>query len=738
MSSFGKIRSDRHPLPARALPALLLGVCSAAGIVPGAIAETRYERMIGPGVRMVTVRREAGPCVVRMVAVETTGPYIRLGTSLPLRRNLGVVRLSAQADHLTGDERYPIAGINGDYFIPERGRFRGVPIGASISSGEIVHSPYPRSALIIGKDGSCRIDILKLRGWVVRADGARYPVTSVNHPRGENALVLYSARFGSSTRTASGGVEVALAPEALPLRFGEFRAADVLQVRRGPGNMRIPEIGLALSGLGTAAEFLKGVAPGQQLEYQLDFDPTLGEEDEVIGGGPRLVRGGRVSVEDEAGIVARTQGRRRLPRTAVGIRDGTAFLVTVDGRRRGYSVGMTLWELGRFMVGLGCRDAMALDGGGSTTLWVRGSVRNRPSDGRERPVANGLLVFSSAPRGPASRLMLTPATLAMVAGASASVRVAAEDEYYNPVAIEPRDLRWSVEPPVAAIDESGRVVTTSAVCATGAPCIEATAWAEAGRGRAPLRLKIYPAPPSLQVTPAAAHVRPGQSLKLAASPLDERGRPLLTAPGLVRWSCPRELGEIDPAGFFRAGPSPAGGWITASLNSTVTRVKMSVGTLPRLLTGFEEGESWPQSAFPARARATTELYRRVAQEGAASLRLRYNFQGCTGTRVACARARVRLGNAAGLRLALWGDASGAALRARVLDSRGRAFSLDLCPKITWKRGWRDVAAAIPPGASPPLTLDSVYLSQTRPGLAARGAILIDNVRADYAPEPGRL
>src|SRR5262249_35792489 len=153
-------------------------------------------------------------------------------------------------------------------FIEERGRFRGIPIGAAIAAGEIIHSPYPRSALILRRGGESRIEILRLQGYVVRADGARYPVTAVNHPRGNDALVLYTARFGASTRTASGGVEAVLAPEALPLRFGEYRAATVLRLAAGAGDTAIPPEGLVISGQGRAGAFLKGMTPGEEIEFR--------------------------------------------------------------------------------------------------------------------------------------------------------------------------------------------------------------------------------------------------------------------------------------------------------------------------------------------------------------------------------------------------------------------------------------------------------------------------------------
>lgn len=90
----------------------------------------------------------------------------------------------------------------------------------------------------------------------------------------------------------------------------------------------------------------------------------------------------------------------RHPRTAIGIAEEEHFLlVTVDGRHL-EAGGMNMWELQEFMKSLGCSDALNLDGGGSTTMYIRGKgVVNYPSDNRtfdhegERRVSNAILVI---------------------------------------------------------------------------------------------------------------------------------------------------------------------------------------------------------------------------------------------------------------------------------------------------------------------------------------------------------
>ena len=85
----------------------------------------------------------------------------------------------------------------------------------------------------------------------------------------------------------------------------------------------------------------------------------------------------------------------RNPRTLAGVRaDGRILLVTVDGRRRGWSAGVSLAEAARVMRSLGARDALNLDGGGShdhDPRAARGQPALRP--GGERPVSDGLFVL---------------------------------------------------------------------------------------------------------------------------------------------------------------------------------------------------------------------------------------------------------------------------------------------------------------------------------------------------------
>lgn len=144
---------------------------------------------------------------------------------------------------------------------------------------------------------------------------------------------------------------------------------------------------------------------------EMGWSLSLSEPDgvtEAIGGFPLLLADGETVGDLE--VADRPDfARERHPRTAVGL-DLAArrlWLVVVDGRQEGWSAGMSLPELADFMVALGARDALNLDGGGSSVMVIEGRRVSRPSDaGGERAVVNALALredprFCALPSGSA-------------------------------------------------------------------------------------------------------------------------------------------------------------------------------------------------------------------------------------------------------------------------------------------------------------------------------------------------
>ena len=178
----------------------------------------------------------------------------------------------------------------------------------------------------------------------------------------------------------------------------------------GAGGTTIPRDGAVLVARGTAAARLAEEAPiGTELTLRLIFRPEWTGVTDAVGGGPVLVRsGGPVFRANEA--FTSSQLAPRAARTGVGqLADGRILLVVTDGRRPGYSVGMTNFELAQTLVRLGAVTGSAFDGGGSSTLAFNGTLLNRPSDsGGERPSANALQLMYYGVYAPTPDAVVSP------------------------------------------------------------------------------------------------------------------------------------------------------------------------------------------------------------------------------------------------------------------------------------------------------------------------------------------
>lgn len=106
----------------------------------------------------------------------------------------------------------------------------------------------------------------------------------------------------------------------------------------------------------------------------------------AVSGRPALVENARPSPTVERFATV------RHPRTALGLRkDGTLVILVADGRRE-HALGFTGPEMSEIFIREKAVNAINLDGGGSTTLYIEaeGGIQNQPSDGHERVVVNQL------------------------------------------------------------------------------------------------------------------------------------------------------------------------------------------------------------------------------------------------------------------------------------------------------------------------------------------------------------
>jgi exopolysaccharide biosynthesis protein len=337
----------------------------------------------GPAINYIADVIEDVPWTVHIVKVDRLQTNYFLETTMGKSNTLGMTLVSDQVKTLPPELGKAMAAVNGDFY-RNSSKYPGDPEGIQIAQGELVSGPRStHSCFWIDAAGGPHITNVQANFKVTLPDG-RVAAFELNEQRPSDGVVLYTRAIGASTRT-SGGVELVLGPtnaSALPLAVGSVFSARVREVRRD-GNSAIPSDGLVLSVGPKIASQVEAAKSGDMVTISTATVPDMAGSRTAIGGGPALVRGGLPL--SFSGL------QTRHPRTAIGWNKEYFFLVEVDGRQK-TSAGMSFSELAAYMAKLGCEEANNLDGGGSATMWVRGVVMNNPSEGRERPAANALVV----------------------------------------------------------------------------------------------------------------------------------------------------------------------------------------------------------------------------------------------------------------------------------------------------------------------------------------------------------
>ena len=352
------------------------------------------------GVTYTNVRRTDVPWSIHVLKVDRARKDLTFHAAHARDRVLGVSLIADQARAVPRSMGQAMAGVNGDFYVRDNPTYAGDPRGLQIVHGELISAPDTWSVWF-DQDSNPHLDEA-IADFNVTWPGGRKTRFGLNEQRRSRMAVLYTPTYGASTR-ASGGRELILEKHGagpwLPLRAGETYHARVREVRPG-GNSPLAADTLVLS---LAPDLLASVpeaAPGAVLQISTATTPDLAGAMSAIGGGPALIKGGRTfSQRTPPPGTSRDWSERskyeRHPRSAVGWSSTHVYLVTVDGRQPGLSEGMKLAELAEFMAGLGCTEAMNLDGGKSAQMWVNGRIVNSPCQG-EDTVANSLLVIRKA------------------------------------------------------------------------------------------------------------------------------------------------------------------------------------------------------------------------------------------------------------------------------------------------------------------------------------------------------
>lgn len=263
-----------------------------------------------------------------------------------------------------------IVAINGGYFKPQT----GVPLGTLMINKKVYTGPiYDRVAMGIFDNGFDMARV-QLRAQVETNKGG-LKIDNINQPRMLSThTIVYTSDWGEySPPCPKYGVQIVV--------------ENGKATRMSYGSNRIPKDGFVIVG---AEKNLNSIKDAKRFKLNVKINPEWKDVNHIISGGPYLIKNGDIYVDMTAQKLGSIGGRN--PRTAIGYtRDNHLIMLTADGRE-GSSIGLTLVELANLMKELGCVNAMNLDGGGSTVMFVKGHVVNKPAVQGGIPLSHTLTV----------------------------------------------------------------------------------------------------------------------------------------------------------------------------------------------------------------------------------------------------------------------------------------------------------------------------------------------------------
>lgn len=464
--------------------------------------------------------------------------------------------LSSMARKLEAQGYRVVAGINGDYYNTST----GLPVGVVITEGVLRSSDGGYYALGFKEDGSAiigkpQVQINADMGYAMynewgTATQVLRRITGVNKARvSDGGIYLYTYDFNDrhTTGNTEAGVDVLCTILEGDIAIGENVVLQVEQVIEATSATVMGENQVVLStNLKSGNYFVAGLrnAPvGAVINIQFTAaDEEWNDVEYAVGALYQLAEKGKVLEDLPTGV---------NPRTAVGIKkNGDLIFYTIDGRRAGHSVGASLTQVAERLIELGCRDVVAMDGGGSTTLAitepsaVKANFINKPSDGSERKVTNQIfLVADNVPSGRLSHFYVEPDQDFVLGGTRVQVAVSGVDTNYVPM-----DADYQLS--------AGSGKMEGDVLITPERNSKVTVTAKGGGRKGSAAVQVVKTPEEITVLQNGSAVTKldlgiDTSVQLSVS-LKYDYRPLYFDQELVEWELDGDIGTITADGLFTA------------------------------------------------------------------------------------------------------------------------------------------------------------------------------------------
>lgn len=363
------------------------------------------KHQVGPGTTYAFYHCPNRPLTIHVLEVDLTNPYVQMEVCDGGQKSVATETPSSMYARNDAPGHDMVAVFNGDFFhtTSTDATATGMSRMGLISNGECILNPVGYPMFVLSDERIAYTELLYFNATLSTATSSTRIHTLNSHALEFDAsddserMILYTNAYGTKTNNTSAGTSIVIAPK----EGDKFNFADNCTIScivessvDNAASSTIPTGKAILYGTGTNATFLKTLAVGDEctinISNTMPAQAAVKNIKEALGGsGHFIIQNGEVVISGNPDI---------HPRTFMGIsQDRTkVYSVVVDGRWAG-SAGVTLDDEGRILKWLGAWNGINLDGGGSSGMVVNSEYKNHASDGTERAVGNGMLVFSSAP-----------------------------------------------------------------------------------------------------------------------------------------------------------------------------------------------------------------------------------------------------------------------------------------------------------------------------------------------------
>ncbi len=699
-----------------------------------------YERMVGKGVKHIYEFIKEKPYQINILEITLNQPEIKIEAEKGKDQLFEGEKVASIAKRENKENNIIIGAVNADFW-----GTKYITIGFMVDDNTIYKKPHTnRASFFMDESGTPYIDYLTLELELISGD-KKFKIDSLNSPEIDSDSILFSSRAYSKTPKDKPRYEIILKQISEKFIPNVDCNVEVLQIKENSSETAIEGGQFILSISAEKSSEFMSLTPGTKLVLK----PTIPEFSKpiilAVGGGPRLLKEGNVDINYEFETIGKNFCTDLHPRTALGynLNQNKMWLMTVDGRQPSISIGMNLYEMADYLKKLGATEAINLDGGGSTTMWVRGDIVNSPSDATgPRTVTNALLVICSAQKGDAAYISIEPENILIPEKSKINFNAFAYDQYYNPVDIKTDGIQWILSSEINAnINKKGLLEAKSESAGT----LIAKYKEKNISAYTPVKISKIG---FIESEPAKVIIESGEEKSVKIKLFSKNKENLLFSKDSFKIKCNADFfdyrftdDEMQIRGIKKGKDK-----ITFECGDVKYHLPVLVDYLTsQSVIGFEP-EDIDKNVYSLTGNyydtAKTKLSAEKGnkKEGNGSLRLDYSMISGGTTAIYLGINKTLPGEPTKIGLWVYGDGGKAWLRSEISDKDGEIFIMDFTEGgrgILWKDEWKLINIPVekinPKWTNPrakldyPVTINNIYIVQAKEADKGSGSILFDNL-----------